>query len=294
MRIVRRLIALVALLCANAAQAERQVEPVFGTAPTPLTAERSGVIERHRDVPSAFVLPREVQVWLPPGYDRAPQRRYPVLYLHDGQHVFDALASGSEWQVDETALRLMSRGEVPPAIIVAVSNTTARFEDYTPVAMQRDGRPVGGGAARYGRFLVEELKPFIDRRYRTRREPAHTALGGSSLGGLVTLWLTLQYPQVFGAGLVVSPSVWWAGHAILRDVAAVPLAARRPRLWLSIGALEGEEAVFGARRLREALLARGWAGGALRYVEVPAASHDEVSWAAQVEGMLRFLWGRRR
>jgi predicted alpha/beta superfamily hydrolase len=263
----------------------------------PAAAPIQPVIERHAAFPSKHVLTREVQVWLPPGYEPNAQRRYPVLYLHDGQNVFDAAGSGKGWRFDHTAARLMRAGSVAPVIIVAAAHSEARIDDYTSTAMRRDGVMVGGNAALYGRFLVEELKPFIDSRYRTLGGPANTALGGSSLGGLVTMWLLLHHPATFGAGLVVSPSVWWGGEVILRELAATPLGATRPRLWLSIGALEGDEAVAGARRLRDALLARGWlregAGPrlpTLGYTEPADGAHNEVSWAQQVEGMLRFLY----
>ncbi len=260
--------------------------------------QRTGLIERHPAFPSRHVAPREVQVWLPPGYGDSPTKRYPVLYLHDGENVFDAAAAPAEWGVDETAMRLMAAGEVAPALVVAVNNGSSRIDDYTPVPMRREGRLQGGGAAAYARFLVDELKPFIDARYRTRREAAQTAVGGSSLGGLVSMWLVLREGGSFGAALVVSPSVWWGGEQILREVAATPLGSGRPRVWLDIGLLEGEGAVTGARRLRDALLQRGWRQGTpgspvratLAYAEAPGAGHDETAWAARVEGMLRFLY----
>jgi predicted alpha/beta superfamily hydrolase len=259
---------------------------------------RTGLIERHPAFPSRHVAPRDIQVWLPPGYEASPAKRYPVLYLHDGENVFDAAVAPGEWGFDETAQRLMAAGEVAPALIVAVNNGRSRIDDYTPVPMRREGRLQGGGAAAYARFLVDELKPFIDARYRTRPEAAHTAVGGSSLGGLVSMWLLLREGGSFGAALVVSPSVWWGGEQILRELAATPLGSARPRVWLDIGLLEGEPVVAGARRLRDALLQRGWRtavpGSPLRpslaYTEAPEAGHEEAAWAARVEGMLRFLF----
>ena len=253
-------------------------------------AQHSGVIESHPAFSSKWVQPRDVQVWLPPGYAANPAQRFPVLYLHDGQNVFAAPAGGDEWQMDETALGLMQGGAIAPAIIVAVASVDAHLADYTPWPMQREGRSLGGGAAAYGRFLVEELKPFVDQRYRTKSSRDDTAVGGSSLGGLVSMWLVLHYPQVFGAALVVSPSVWWADQAILREVANARHEGTPPRLWLSIGQREGDEAVQGARQLRQALQGRA----TLHYLEVPEATHDERAWAAQAAGMLGFLWGTAR
>lgn len=289
------------LLAAGAAGLPARAGPPerpAAVAPPPRRIVRTGVIERLGSVPSRHAPPREVQVWLPPGYAASPGRRYPVLYLHDGENVFDDSVSPVEWGVDETAQRLMAAGEVAPAIVVAVHTGRSRFDDYTPVPMRREGRQVGGQAAAYARFLVDELKPAIDSRYRTRPGPVDTAVGGSSLGGLVSLWLVLHEPATFGAALVISPSVWWGANQILREVASVPLGRGRPRLWLDIGLGEGAEAVDGARLLRDALLRRGWNGGVpgsplrptLAYLEVPGAAHDVPAWAARFEGMLRFLY----
>jgi predicted alpha/beta superfamily hydrolase len=193
--------------------------------------------------------------------------------------------------VDETAQALVSAAQVQPMIIVGVASTGDRVLDYTPWgATSASGRPPGGGAARYARYLVDELKPLIDRRYRTLPDGAHTAVGGSSLGGLVSMWLVLHEPGTFGAALVVSPSVWWADRALLKAVADTPRppALPAPRLWLDVGAQESEGMLDGARALRQALQARGWAP---HYLEQADGGHDEASWAARLGAMLRFLYG---
>ena len=226
-------------------------------------------------------------MWLPPGYDSEPQRRYPVLYLHDGQNLFDGIAAGAEWHVDETAQRLVLASAVRPLIIVGVSSTGTRTLDYTPVPMRLgDAGVQSGGAAQYGRYLVQELKPVIDARYRTQPGRESTAVGGSSFGGLVSMWLALRHGDVFGAALVVSPSTWWAQGFIFADVQAAPASMATPRIWLDAGTEEGRDMVPGARRLRQALQARGWAP---TYLEQAGAGHDETSWAARVDPMLRFL-----
>ena len=234
-----------------------------------------------------------MQVYLPPGYERETSRRYPVLYLQDGQNVFETGDLGAGWLVNETADTLIEAGRIEPFIVVAVSNTKARRDEYTPTAVVADG-PIskGGGKANlYGRFLIEELKPFIDRTYRTRADAASTALGGASLGGLVSVWLALQHPDVFGNVLAVSPTVWWDNSVIVTKIAALPGVAP-VRIWVDIGTLEGENAVSGVRRLRDALVAKGWKRGTdLEYVEQEGGRHDEISWGARVEGMLTFLYG---
>ena len=197
-------------------------------------------------------------VYLPPGYEEQPDRRFPVLYLHDGQNVFDgatAFTPGDEWQVDEAAQRMIEAGEIEPIIAVAIYNTGPdRIAEYTP---SRDLRYRGSGKGdRYGRFLVEELKPFIDKHYRTSPGSRNTALCGSSLGGLITLYLGLKYPETFGKLAVVSPAAWWNRRMIVRYVLKQPKPDSR--IWLDIGTAEGENALRNVRLLRDAFLQRGW------------------------------------
>lgn len=233
---------------------------------------------------------RTVIVYLPPGYDPRAADRYPVLYLHDGQNVFDRATSfGEEWQVDESAQRLIASGAIEPVIIVGIYNTgDHRLEEYTPTVASEDGR--GGHADDYGRMLVEELKPFVDRTYKTLPSASSTAVGGSSLGGLLTMHLGLRYPTAFGRLAVMSPSVWWDDRVLLREVAA--LQSKLPlRIWLDAGTAEGETTITNARDLRDGLVAKGWVVGAdLAYLEVPGGQHNEQSWAARMDRVLQFLF----
>ncbi len=208
---------------------------------------------------------RDVVVYLPPGYESHKDKRYSVFYLHDGQNLFDGATSfipGQEWRADETAQSLIAAGKVEPLIIVGIYNTGKdRIEEYTPAADTK--YKIGGKADLYGRLLVEELKPFIDTNYRTLKDARHTGLGGSSLGGLVSLYVGLKYPEVFGRLAVVSPSVWWANNYIIKYVEA---EKKRPpiRIWLDIGTKEGgnaEEAqktLEGSRLLKVTLVRKGW------------------------------------
>jgi predicted alpha/beta superfamily hydrolase len=278
-------------------EAAQTVTRPFNSAPDPVVASRTGILRVHPAFPSRLLAPRDVHVYLPPGYEPAKSRRYPVLYLHDGQNIFDSASMGMEWQFDETAETLIRTGRIEPLIVVAVANTDARREEYTPTSVEwkrPDGSiEKGGGKSNlYGRFLIEELKPFIDRTYRTRPEAANTAVGGASLGGLVSVWLALEHPRVFGNVLAVSPTVWWDDFVILEKIAALPKKTPA-RVWIDIGSLEGANAVSGARRLRDALLEKGWKPGTdLEYFEQEGGQHDEISWASRVEGMLTFLYGK--
>jgi predicted alpha/beta superfamily hydrolase len=255
----------------------------------------TGEFRYHENFPSALLNNhRTLIVYLPPGYDSAPARRYPALYLHDGQNVFDSATAfaGQEWQVDETAQQLITAGEIEPLIIVGVYNTgEQRIDEYTTTRDER--RQAGGRANLYGRFLVEEVKPFIDKRYRTLPGPETTALGGSSLGALVTLHLGLKYPQVFSKLLVMSPSVWWDKGVILREVEALR-AKPTTRIWLDMGTREGHVALAQVRLLRDALTAQGWRLNAdLHFLEARGARHTESAWAKRVAPALKFLFGKK-
>ncbi len=250
-------------------------------------------IEDIGSVPSDFLGPeREVHVYLPPGYD-ATDALYPVLYMHDGQNLMDADSSafGVEWGVDETASWLINEGTVEPLIIVGIDSTPDRMDEYTPVVDLEYG---GGGADDYGRFLVEELKPLIDSKYRTRKDAASTGLAGSSLGGLVSMYLGAEYDDVFGRIGVISPSVWWADRYIVEYVEG--LDGKLPlNIWLDIGTEEGSgETVADTQMLRDALVAKGWVLETdLAYREYEGAEHDEASWAARFNDILAWLYPAR-
>ena len=270
---------------------EVRVSRAFNAPGAPISLSRAGTIERLAPLPGNFVAQRPVQVWLPPNYERDTERRYPVLYLHDGQNVFDAAAAGAEWQVDETAQRLVVDGQIQPLIIVAVHNTSRRIDEYTATARTFEGQTRGGLAPAYARYLIEQLKPSIDARYRTLPDAAHTAVGGSSLGGIMSLWLAVHHGDVFGSALVVSPSLWWDDEFPIRDTQKTPLpmSQPRPKLWLDMGTNEGPDSIRQLRKLRSVLSARGWAAADIGYLEAEGAGHDEGSWAARVEPMLRFV-----
>ncbi len=249
-------------------------------------------LHRHEQFRSAF-LPddRDVLVWLPPGYAAEADRLYPVLYMHDGQNLFDpdtAFQKGEHWRLGETAANLIAAGRLDPLIIVGIYNTgDERIHEYTPT---KDARLGGGLAGDYGRLIVEELKPLIDRTYRTRPDAAHTGLGGSSLGGLATLHLGFTHPDVFSRLAVLSPSVWWDRRAILTTVRQT---RPRPklRLWVDMGTAEGRRGLDDARLLKAALVDAGYVEGVdLHYAEYEGATHSEGAWAARVGPMLEWLY----
>ncbi|MBC7528259.1 MAG: alpha/beta hydrolase [Chthonomonadaceae bacterium] len=253
---------------------------------------RTGLFRSHPRFHSKFLsADRDVLVYLPPNYDKNPKVRYPVLYLHDGQNLFDGSTSyipGAEWRVDETAQSLITSGKIQPLIIVGIYNAgEKRVAEYTPT---QDEKGRGGEADAYGKMLVSELKPFIDREYRTKKDAANTGLGGSSLGGLVSLYLGIKYPAVFGKLAIVSPSVWWDNNIIVQQTLAMP-TNMKTKIWLDIGTEEGRQMLSGARLLRDALTSKGWKLNTdLAYFEAVGAQHNEKSWAARVSPLLTFLF----
>ncbi len=241
---------------------------------------------------------RTVILYLPPGYRRDTRRRYPVLYLHDGQNVFDGRTSyvpGQYWRMKEAADSLLEQRRIEPLIIAAVYHAGEhRLYEYTPTKTRKLG---GGGLTAHGEMLVKELIPWIGERYRTLPQARHTALGGSSLGGLATLYLGLKHPNVFGRLAVMSPSVWWDQRVVLRTLEAFQ-HHRRPRIWLDVGTDEGAGPVGSirdVRLLKAMLVGKGWRDGrSLHYLEAAGADHSERAWAARAPQMLEFLFPRNK
>jgi enterochelin esterase-like enzyme len=213
---------------------------------------------------------RRARVWLPPGYD-GTDLRFPVLYLHDGQNLAGADAPHGGWAVDQAL------ADQPHAILVGIDHGgDRRVTELNPWSNARFG---AGEGRDYLRFVVEMVKPMVDARFRTRPEAAQTAIGGSSLGGLVSLAALHFHPAVFGAALVLSPAYW-----IAPEVFELPIV--NARVWQSIGEREGPRHVDDARRMHAWLARRP--GVEARLEIVPGAGHDEAAWRAQFPPALRW------
>lgn len=229
---------------------------------------------------------RNVDVYLPWSYPRG--RRYPVVYMHDGQNLSDpSTAFAGTWELDATVARLAERGI--EAIIVGVHNTERRLAEYSPFPDRRHG---GGHADAYLEFIATTLKPRIDRLFRTRQGRDETITMGSSMGGLVSIYAYFRLPSVFGRAGVMSPAIWFGQHAVLDFIqnARTP----RGRLYLDVGMQEGAGTLRDARRLGRLLVRKGFrrrsrTAAALRYVEDPYGRHQEAAWARRLEGALEFL-----
>jgi predicted alpha/beta superfamily hydrolase len=236
---------------------------------------------------------RDVIVYLPPGYEEEAERTYPVLYLHDGQNLFDGRTSfvkGRTWMVREHADAAIEAGEVEPLLIVGIYNARdRRLAEYTHEYNWQMG---GGEADNYGDLLTREMMPWIASQYRVRQDRENTGMGGSSLGGLVTLYLGLRHPHVFGKLAILSPSVWWNHKSILGYLNEhAPQMWERPRVWLDVGDHEGQRTLRDVEHLARRLKANGWRPGeSMCFEKVHGGTHDEASWAERVRPMLRFLY----
>jgi predicted alpha/beta superfamily hydrolase len=269
-----------------------------GEKPPEKKSTRSGDIRVHATFPSKFVATRDILVYLPSGYERDSDRRYPVLYMHDGQNVFDAATSfaGVEWRADETATRLIQEDKIEPLIIVAIANTPHRMDEYTLDHDKRRDQGSGAGLG-YMKFVTEEVKPFIDKTYRTRPDRNSTAVGGSSLGGLISLELCRCNPQVFGSCMAMSPALAWADYATLERIERDKGWIKDCRFWIDAGTREGDAQanqnamVGGVLRLEAKLIWGGLKKGeGYELLIVDGAQHNEAAWADRLDKALMFLF----
>jgi predicted alpha/beta superfamily hydrolase len=253
------------------------------------TGQITGTVKYHRAMTGEGIKPRDVGVWLPPSYAAASERRYPVLYVHDGQNAFDPTTSflGVDWQIDETADRLIREGKLQEIIVVGIYNSDERRQDYSDTPKGRA----------YMKFVVENLKPFIDRAYRTLPGRDQTAVMGSSMGGLISFLLAWNYPQVFSQAACLSP-------AFVYNVAEVDAVAlvdnytgtnKAIRLYVDNGGVGLESQLQpGVEAMLRALQAHGFEMGKnLEWYHDLEAEHSERAWSKRVWRPLLFLFGKK-
>ena len=269
---------------------------------TPATAGR---IETLPALPSRHVPSRRIDVWLPPGYDAHPEERYPVVYMHDGQNLFDPATSygGTAWEVDRAVCRLIRAGKTKGAIIVGIWNTgLGRIPEYMPQKPATGGQltiltgtpPLPTALIRsdaYLRYLVEEVKPAIDHAYRTLPDPAHTSTMGSSMGGLISGYALVEYPAVFGRAGCLSTH-FPAGDGLVVDYFARHLPPPGThRLYFDYGTAT-LDALYEPYQLKmdAALRAAGYTDGQDWITrKFPGEEHSEKSWRQRVDLPLEFL-----
>ena len=230
---------------------------------------------------------RTVLVHLPPGYDPDRPEPYPLLLLQDGQNLAEWRedAHGGSWRADETIDRLVDDATLAPLVLAGIDHAGEdRVREFTPTPGRVDG---AGQAATYGRWLVDDLLPAIADELHVRTDFDGVGLGGSSLGGLITLWIATTWADRFGRILLMSPSVWWDGRVILRHLREQPLDPAT-RVWIDAGLNEGRAVVRDARALRDLLRSQGHRS--LRYVEDPDGNHSEESWGKRLGDALTYLY----
>jgi len=259
-----------------------------------------GDLRLHEFSSRTFRNQRMLRIWLPPRYD-APEntdRRYPAFYLNDGQNLFDVSTAyaGVEWQVDQTADRLIRQERVAPMIFVGIDNAREqRIREYLPYRSVNPPvlRPAG---TRYADFLMKEVMPFVGERYRVAEGSANTGLGGSSLGGLISLFVAIDRPGVFGRLLLESPSLWVANRRVLRD--ARTFRDWPERVFLGVGTREvgreekDRETVESVTTLANILRRAGLDDERLIVDIEEGATHSEGAWAKRFPQALEFLFGR--
>jgi len=229
---------------------------------------------------------RDVVVWLPPSYEKNPGKRYPVLYMHDGQNVFDPTTSfiGFDWRADEVADSLIRLGAIEEIIIVGISNSPDRMSEYADTELGRA----------YARFVVERVKPFIDTTYRTKRDRLNTGVMGSSMGGLISFLFTWWYPDVFSKAGCLSSVFDGRARSILDDVRAYKGVRKDVRWYLDCGGYGGEGSLKpGMDEMGSVLSAKGYVEGRdfIRFFDA-TADHSERAWASRLWRPMKFLWGK--
>ena len=246
-----------------------------------------GNIKYHQSMKAEGLKDRDIIVWLPPGYD-STNKRYPVLYMQDGQNLFDASTSafGTEWRADETADSLIRNGLIPPVIIVGIYNTSDRSDEYLPWKKN----------AAYKYFLVHKLKGFIDSTYRTKKDPANTMIGGSSAGGILAFMMVWEYPRVFSKAICMSPAfVSPDGFKDKFDyVTTVRQGEQKPKkvfFYIDNGGRDLDKLLQpGVEQMISALTFKHYRGGKdYVFIRDEEATHNEAAWAKRFPYALKRL-----
>jgi predicted alpha/beta superfamily hydrolase len=233
---------------------------------------------------------RSLRIYLPPSYEENKAKRYPVLYMHDGQNLFDAKTAsfGVEWGIDETVNRLVATGVMDEVIVVGIDNSPERLGEYSTCCDPKYG---GGKIEPYQRFVLDTVKPYVDKTLRTLPGKDNTAMMGSSLGALATAYIAQKNPEVISKAGLMSGSFWWNQ----REMVATPALRVPVRFYLDAG--NKDDGMEDTAALRDAMVKQGYRlGEDLEFFADPNGSHNEKSWAARVARPLAWLfpWGGTR
>ncbi len=224
---------------------------------------------------------RDFFVWLPPGYNKDNSKNYPVLYMHDGQNLIDPKTSytGKDWRVDETVTRLIKEHRIIEIIVVGINNTDDRLEEYSD---SEKGK-------KYLKFLVEELKPFIDSKYRTLRDKNHTAIIGSSMGGLISFIAAWKYPEIFSMAGCMSSSFYYNDEKVFKMIDEHEGPKKQIKFYID----HGEDGLLRGQKMFCKLTNLGYVIGTdIDYFYARGAEHHESEWAKRLERPLIFFFGK--
>ncbi|AKD03118.1 alpha/beta hydrolase-fold protein [Pontibacter korlensis] len=245
----------------------------------------TGTVRYHQNLGTGNTIPaRDLVVWLPPNYDQDPRKRYPVLYMHDGQNLFDPGTSsfGVDWRIDETADSLIRAGAIEPIIIVGINNNEDRMQEYTP----------GDKGSAYMDFVVNTVKPFVDSTYRTKPDRKYTATGGSSAGGTIAFMLAWEHPEVFSRAICMSPAFKIQQIDYVDDVLAYKGKKKDLYFYIDNGGIELEEQLqLGIDNMLRALQKKGYRDSKnYTWVKDPQAKHFEAAWGKRIPQALKVLF----
>ena len=289
-----------------------QENPVAATAPSqavqaPTEREHTvlGVLEIIPFTSKIFHNTRMLRVWLPANYGspRNAHRSYPVLYMHDAQNLFDdATSNAGEWHVDETVDHLVGSFKIPPMIVVGIDHAGEnRSSEYLPYPDPHHKQydvpaPKELRGNDYARFLLTEVMPFIEKKYRVSRGAANTGIGGSSYGGVISLYTVLQHPGIFGHALIESPVLGVGNGQLLKDAENAKQLPQK--MFLAMGTSETRDPEYNAQlvknveELQTILRKKGMGPERLKVVVEEGAAHNEGAWSRRLPDALLFLYGR--
>lgn len=246
---------------------------------------------------------RNIAVYLPPNYEKNSEKKYPVLYMHDGQNLFTEENSGStvKWMVRETADKLINENKIEDIIIVGIYNTPDRIDEYTQSYTEKFK---GGRGRDYARFVIEEVKSYIDSRYRTLKDRENTGIAGSSLGGLISFYMGWNYPEIFKSIGAISPSFWWDSGIMQKEVEAYQGEKKNLNIWIDAGNAEESndrnnngiiDMVDDARDMVSVLNKKGYTTHKdVMFYEVTGGMHNEDYWAERFDQVLLYMFGKEK
>jgi predicted alpha/beta superfamily hydrolase len=224
---------------------------------------------------------RDIFVWLPPSYSVLAEKRYPVLYMHDGQNLINPVTSfaGMDWQVDETVTRLIKAGRMKEIIVVGINNTKDRLEEYSDSKKGNN----------YIKFITDELKPFIDSEYRTLPDSKNSAVMGSSMGGLISFITAWKHPEVFSIAGCMSSSFYYDNDKIFETIKSHDKPFRGQKIYID----HGEDGLTRGQKMFALLTMKGFIIGTnIDYYYARGADHNEAAWAERLERPLLFFFGK--